>query len=38
MRRMSAKEARDNFGDLLGSVREGREPVVVEEGAVPSPW
>ena len=34
-RRISAKEARDNFGDLLGSVRYGGEPVIVEKKGRP---
>jgi prevent-host-death family protein len=34
-RRMSAKEARDNFTDLLGLVYYGREPVIVERKGRP---
>src|SRR5919202_6284085 len=34
-RRISAKEARDNFGDLLGAVRYGGEPVIVEKKGRP---
>jgi len=34
-RRMSAKEARDNFTDLLGMVYYGREPVIVERKGRP---
>lgn len=30
-KRMSAKEARDNFTDLLGAVYYGKEPIVVEK-------
>jgi prevent-host-death family protein len=35
-RRISAKEARDNFGDLLGSVHYGKQPVIVEKKGKPS--
>lgn len=35
IRRMSAKEARDNFADLLGTVYYGREPVIVEKQGRP---
>ena len=34
-KRISAKEARDNFGDLLGSVRYGGQPVIVEKKGKP---
>jgi prevent-host-death family protein len=34
-RRISAKEARDDFGDLLGSVRYGGQPVIVEKKGKP---
>lgn len=34
-RRISAKEARDNFTDLLGMVYYGKEPVIVEKGGRP---
>ena len=34
-KRISAKEAWDNFGDLLGSVRYGGEPVIVEKKGRP---
>ena len=34
-RRISAKEARDNFGDLLGSVHYGGQPVIVEKKGKP---
>ncbi len=34
-RRMSAKEARDNFSDLLASVYYGQEPVIVERKGKP---
>lgn len=30
-KRMTAKEARDNFTDLLGAVYYGKEPVIVEK-------
>ena len=32
---MTAKEARDNFTDLLGAVYYGKEPVVVEKQGRP---
>lgn len=35
LRRISAKEARDNFTDLLGMVYYGKEPVVVEKQGRP---
>ena len=34
-RRISAKEARNNFGDLLGSVRYSGDPVIVEKKGRP---
>src|SRR3954471_15526881 len=34
-RRISAKEARDNFSDLLGSVQYGGQPVIVEKKGRP---
>lgn len=34
-RRMTAKEARDNFADLLGAVYYGKEPVIVEKKGRP---
>lgn len=34
-RRISAKEARDNFSDLLGSVHYGGQPVIVEKKGRP---
>ena len=34
-RRISAKEARDNFTDLLGTVYYGKEPVIVEKQGRP---
>lgn len=34
-RRMSAKEARDNFSDVLGLVYYGNEPVIVEKKGRP---
>lgn len=34
-RRMSAKEARDNFADLLGAVYYGKEPILVEKKGRP---
>ena len=34
-KRISAKEARDNFGDLLGSVHYGGQPVIVEKKGRP---
>lgn len=34
-KRISAKEARDNFGDLLGSVHYGGQPVIVEKKGKP---
>jgi prevent-host-death family protein len=34
-RRISAKEARAKFGDVLGSVRYGGEPVIVEKKGRP---
>ncbi len=34
-RRMSAKEARANFGDLLGSVYYTKEPVIIERKGRP---
>ena len=34
-RRISAKEARNNFGDLLGSVYYGGDPVIVEKKGRP---
>jgi prevent-host-death family protein len=33
--RMSAKEARENFSDLLGMVYYGKEPVIVERKGKP---
>jgi prevent-host-death family protein len=35
VRRMSTREARDNFADLLGSVYYTKEPVVVEKKGKP---
>lgn len=35
VRRISAKEARNNFGDLIGSVYYGKEPVIVEKQGRP---
>jgi prevent-host-death family protein len=35
VRRMSAKDARANFGELLGSVYYTKEPVVVEKKGKP---
>lgn len=35
VKRMSSKEARDNFSDLLGSVYYTKEPVVVEKKGKP---
>lgn len=35
VRRMSAKEARDNFSDVLGSVYYTKEPIVVEKQGRP---
>lgn len=35
VKRMSSKEARDNFSDLLGSVYFTKEPVVVEKKGKP---
>ena len=32
---MTAKEARDNFADLIGSVYYGREPIIVEKQGRP---
>ena len=34
-RRMSVREARANFGDLLGSVHYTKEPVIVEKQGRP---
>jgi prevent-host-death family protein len=34
-KRMSAREARDNFSDLLGVVFYGKEPVIVERKGKP---
>lgn len=34
-RKMSAKEARDNFSELLGTVYFGKEPVIVEKQGTP---
>lgn len=34
-KRMSAREARDNFSDLLGVVYYGNEPVIVERKGKP---
>ena len=34
-RRIGAKEARDNFSDLLGSVHYGGQPVIVEKQGKP---
>lgn len=34
-KRMTAKEARDNFTDLLGAVYYGKEPVIVEKQGRP---
>jgi prevent-host-death family protein len=34
-RRISAKDARNNFGDLLGQVRYSGEPVIVEKQGRP---
>jgi prevent-host-death family protein len=34
-RRISAKQARDNFSDLLGSVHYGGQPVIVEKKGRP---
>ena len=34
-KRISAKEARDNFSDLLGSVHYGGNPVIVEKKGRP---
>jgi len=34
-KRMSAKEARENFSDLLGLVYYGKEPVIVERKGKP---
>lgn len=34
-KRISAEEARDNFDDLLGSVRYGGQPVIVEKKGRP---
>jgi prevent-host-death family protein len=34
-KRMSAKEARENFADLLGLVYYGKEPVIVERKGRP---
>lgn len=34
-RRMTAKQARDNFADLLGAVYYGKEPVMVEKQGRP---
>lgn len=34
-RKMSAKEARDNFSQLLGTVYFGKEPVIVEKQGTP---
>lgn len=34
-KRMTAKEARDNFTDLLGAVYYGKEPVIVEKKGRP---
>lgn len=34
-KRMSAKQARDNFTDLLGTVYYGKEPVIVEKKGRP---
>ena len=34
-KRISAKEARDNFSDLLGSVQYGGNPVIVEKKGRP---
>lgn len=31
MKRMSAKEARDNFSDVLGTVYYSKEPVIVQK-------
>ncbi len=35
IRRMSVKEARENFSDLLGMVYYGKEPVIVERKGKP---
>ena len=35
MRRMSARDARAHFADVLGSVHYGNEPVVVERNGKP---
>lgn len=35
VKRMSAKEARDNFSDLLGLVHYSKEPVIVEKWGRP---
>lgn len=35
VKRMSSKEARDNFADLLGSVYYTKEPVIVEKKGKP---
>lgn len=35
MRRISAREARAHFADVLGSVHYGKEPVVVERNGKP---
>ncbi len=34
-KRMTAKEARDNFTDLLGAVYYGKEPIIVEKKGRP---
>ncbi len=34
-KRMSSREARDNFSDLLASVRYGGQPVIVERNGKP---
>lgn len=35
IKRMSAKEARDNFSDLLGIVYYGKEPVIIDKKGRP---
>lgn len=34
-KRISAKEARDNFSELLGTVYFGKEPIIVEKQGTP---
>ena len=35
IRKMTAKEARDNFTDLLGAVYYGKQPIIVEKKGRP---